>query len=167
MKYPFLFFVLFSTQFIFGQQSEINLTTINESSLREKFKQSDKEYQIVVLYTDWCKPCRAFMPDLIKLLPNYQNCQTYYINPDPLKYDYIIKKYLAKYPEIKESYILDDTFKGNVKKRMIAFKDRAYPHEGLVGLPTVIIYSKDFTPLDILIGHDLDKLKASLTKIVE
>jgi thiol-disulfide isomerase/thioredoxin len=139
---------------------------INDSLLKEQFGKSDKLYNLVVIYTDWCKPCREFFPVLIEICQVNKNIETYYVNPDPRKYTSIIKKYLAKYPEIKISYILDDSYKGSFKKRFISFKEQVYPqYDGLLGIPTVFILSKEFKQIDIIVGNNPDKLKECLSKL--
>ena len=141
---------------------------INDSLLKEQFGKSDKLYHLIVIYTDWCKPCREFFPVLIDLCNSEKNIQTYYVNPDPRKYTSIIKKYLTKYPEIKVSYILDDSYKGSFKKRFISFKEQVYPrYDGLLGIPTVFILSKEFEEIDIVVGNNPDKLKECLSKLRE
>ncbi len=167
MRQFLVLFVLFNTMLVNAQSTNsIQIIPINDSLLKMKIGQSDKLYHVIVIYTDWCKPCRAFFPDLLQILGNQENIDTYFINPDPKKYTSIIKKYLQKYPEIKLSYILDESYKGSFKKRFISFKDQIYPQfQGLLGIPTVFILSKESKQIDIIVGNDPDKLKASLAKL--
>ncbi len=142
------------------------LIPTNDSILKEEFLKSDKDYHVIITYTDWCKPYVAGMPSIIELCSHYDNVETWFINPDPLKYSSIIKKYLAKHPEIDTSYILDGSYKGSVKKRVIAFRDKIYPsHTGLVGLPMIFILTKDSKPVDVIIGHDIERLKVILSGV--
>lgn len=167
MRQCLVVFVLFSTMIINAQSTDnIQLVPTNDSLLKVKIAQSEKQYHAIVIYTDWCKPCREYFPDLLQILGNHENIETYFINPDPKKYTSIIKKYLQKYPEIKLSYILDESYKGSFKKRFILFKDQIYPQfQGLLGIPTVFILSIESKQIDIIVGNDPDKLRASLAKL--
>lgn len=168
MKSLLICFFTFLMVTAIAQVSENKQTLIptNDSILKEEFLKPDKDYHVIITYTNWCKPCVAGMPSLIELCSHYDNVEAWFVNPDPLKYSSIIKKYLAKHPEIDTSYILDGSYKGSVKKRLIAFRDKIYPtHTGLVGLPMIFILTRDFQPVDIIVGHDTNRLKLILSGI--
>ncbi|MFA6950024.1 MAG: hypothetical protein WCQ70_05005 [Lentimicrobiaceae bacterium] len=159
-----LFIIFNLCSFAQERDQSIQLVMINDSLLKELINQSGKDYNLVVNYTGWCKPCVASLPKLIELSSKYANVETFFINPDPLKYDYLIKRYLAKHPEIKKGYVLDDSYKGVCKKRYLAFQHQIYPqYAGHIGLPSIYIMNKNFETVELIVGSDFSKLEDFLS----
>lgn len=146
MNKSFLFILLLFATIAVAQESKklIQIIETNDSLIQEIIKKSDKEYHLLILYVDWCKPCRDSLPVLLKLLSDFQDVEPHFIYVDKLSYINLLKKYLENYPEIEQSYILDSSYKGNVKKRLIKFRDQFCTNcSDIVGLPSVLLMTRN------------------------
>ncbi len=97
----------------------IQVIETNDSLTKEIIQHSDKEYHLLIMYVDWCKPCRDSLPVLLKLLSDFPDVEPHFIYVDKLSYINLLKKYLVSYPEIEQSYILDGSYEGNARFLLI------------------------------------------------
>lgn len=126
----------------------VSIINLNFQYFKELLSNSNKEYHLVVLFAEWCKPCTESIPVIDSITSEFQNLICYYVYPDTEKNIKFLKKYLNDQSIIRKVYFLDDTYKGNVKKRFIAFKNQICTDcENNVGFPTVILMNKNMKVL--------------------
>ncbi|MBK6344839.1 MAG: hypothetical protein IPN08_00930 [Bacteroidales bacterium] len=141
----------------------IQVIETNDSLTKEIIQHSDKEYHLLIMYVDWCKPCRDSLPVLLKLLSDFPDVEPHFIYVDKLSYINLLKKYLVSYPEIEQSYILDGSYEGNVKKRLIKFRDQFCTDcSDIVGFPSVLLLTRDLDVLFKRAGSDYHVLRQFL-----
>jgi thiol-disulfide isomerase/thioredoxin len=165
MEKYFLLWLFLLSNVALAQEGQ-RLTTVietNDSIIKEFIKISDKEYHLLILYVDWCKPCRDSLPVLLKLLSDLPDVEPHFIYVDKLSYINLLKKYLENYPEIEQSYILDRSYEGNVKKRLIKFRDQFCTDcSDIVGLPSVLLITRDLDVIFKRAGSDYHFLRKFL-----
>jgi len=121
----------------------IQLISINSQSLGELIINSPDDFHLIILFTEWCKPCLESIPVIDSAIKRFDNIQPYYIYPDSEKNLKFLVKYLEKQSIIKKTYYLDNSYTGNVKKRFINFRNQICSDcEEYVGFPTVILLDK-------------------------
>ncbi|MBW7844018.1 MAG: thioredoxin family protein [Ignavibacterium sp.] len=126
----------------------VSIINFNFQYFKELLSNSNKEYHLVVLFAEWCKPCTEIIPVIDSITSEFQNLICYYVYPDTEKNIKFLNKYLNNQFIIRKVYFLDNTYKGNVKKRFIAFKNQVCTDcENNVGFPTVILMNKNMKVL--------------------
>lgn len=162
MRKSYLLCFVLLANISFGQVRERTTKIIetNDSLIKDVIKNSEKEYHLLILYVDWCKPCRDSLPSLFQVLYEYPSLESYFIYVDKTSYINLLSKYLEKNPGIKQSYILDNSYTGNVKKRLIKFRNQFCDNCSEVeGLPSVILINKDYEVLFKRSGTDHNFLR--------
>jgi thiol-disulfide isomerase/thioredoxin len=122
----------------------VPIINLNLQIFKELLSNSSKEFHLVVLFAEWCKPCTESIPIIDSITSEFQNIICYYVYPDTEKNVKFLKKYLHNQSIITKAYILDNTYKGNVKRRFIAFKEQICSDcKNNVGFPTIILMDKN------------------------
>ena len=138
----------------------ISIINLNFQILKELIKYSNKEYHLIVLFVDWCKPSRERIPMIDSVTSGFQNLFVYYVYPDREKNLKFLKRYLRNQSIIRKAYVLDNTYKGNVARRFIAFRNQICADcENYLGFPTVILMDKSMKVLFKATGGDIEGLK--------
>lgn len=102
----------------------VPIINLNFHIFKELLSNSSTEYHLVVLFAEWCKPCTESIPIIDSITSEFQNLICYYVYPDTEKNVKFLNKYLHNQSIITKAYILDNTYKGNVKRRFITFKEQ-------------------------------------------
>ncbi len=126
----------------------VPIINLNFQNFKELLSNSSTEYHLVVLFVDWCKPCTEKIPIIDSITSEFQNIICYYVYPDKEKYVKFLNKYLHNQSIITKAYILDNTYKGNVKKRFITFREQICSDcKDNIGFPTIILMDKNMKVL--------------------
>lgn len=126
----------------------VPIINLNFQNFKELLSNSSTEYHLVVLFVDWCKPCTEKIPIIDSITSEFQNIICYYVYPDKEKYVKFLNKYLYNQSIITKAYILDNTYKGNVKKRFITFREQICSDcKDNIGFPTIILMDKNMKVL--------------------
>ncbi len=122
----------------------VPIINLNLQIFKELLSNSSTEYHLVVLFAEWCKPCTESIPIIDSISSEFQNIICYYVYPDTEKNVKFLNKYLHNQSIITKAYILDNTYKGNVKRRFITFKEQICTDcKNNVGFPTIILMDKN------------------------
>ena len=119
----FFYFLLTIKPSISQEVSKPQIILTNYLDIKKEITESDKQYHLIVIYAEWCKPCVDSMPNLIAIIQNNHQIANYFINPDKLNYQYILLKWMEKRKLLTSTYLLDDSYPGGVKKRFFKFKN--------------------------------------------
>ncbi|GAB6278269.1 MAG: hypothetical protein STSR0006_02650 [Lentimicrobium sp.] len=126
----------------------VPIINLNFQNFKELLSNSSTEYHLVVLFVEWCKPCTEKIPIIDSITSEFQNIICYYVYPDKEKYVKFLNKYLHNQSIITKAYILDNTYKGNVKKRFITFREQICSDcKDNIGFPTIILMDKNMKVL--------------------
>lgn len=143
----------------------VNIVNLNQQIFKELIKNSNSDYHLVVFYAEWCKPCTEKMPIINSIASEFENLTSYYIYTDTEKNLKFLRKYLLSQSFITKTYVLDNTYKGNVKRRFKSFRDQICSEcENNIGFPTVILLDKNMKVLYNETG-DITKLRDILTEL--
>ncbi len=116
---------------------------INDSLFFQIVRFSKRTFHLIIFYTDWCKPCQSEMPYFKRIAAN-STLAVYFIEPDPLRFSSLIRNYLKKKGILQPTFILDDSYKKNVKRRFYKFRDQICPDcKEITGFPSVILMNKE------------------------
>ncbi len=138
---------------------------LNYQILVERISESQSKYHLIIIYTDWCKPCSEAIEIVNANFSTLPDLSIYYVYPDKLKNITLISKYLKKHGVYRQTYILDESYSGNVKKRFIKFRNELCTGcDEILGFPSVILLndSKDVLYMhtgSINVGDIRDQLK--------
>lgn len=143
----------------------VPIINLNFHIFKELLSNSSTEYHLVVLFAEWCKPCTESIPIIDSITSEFQNLICYYVYPDTEKNVKFLNKYLHNQSIITKAYILDNTYKGNVKRRFITFKEQICTDcKNNIGFPTIILMDKNMKVFFRATG-DIEGLRDSLIEL--
>lgn len=146
-------------------KNSVPIINLNLQIFKELLSNSSTEYHLVVLFAEWCKPCTESIPIIDSITSEFQNLICYYVYPDTEKYVKFLKKYLHNQSIITKAYILDNSYKGNVKRRFITFKEQICTDcKNNIGFPTIILMDKNMKVFYRATG-DIKGLRDSLIEL--
>ncbi|NOX48773.1 MAG: thioredoxin family protein [Chlorobi bacterium] len=120
--------------------NSIDVYELNDSLFKEILFSSDIEYHLILFYVDWCKPCSESMPIIKGFAEKFEDINIYYIYPDRKKNLNILSRYLNENGIFVPTFILDDMYKGNVKKRFVKFRNQICDDcNEILGFPSVLV----------------------------
>lgn len=147
------------------ETDSVPIINLNLQIFTELLSNSSTEYHLVVFFAEWCKPCTESIPIIDSITSEFQNINCYYVYPDTEKNVKFLNKYLLNQSIITKAYILDNNYKGNVKKRFITFKEQICSDcSNNVGFPTIILMNKSMQILYSATG-DIKGLRDYLIKV--
>jgi len=148
------FFILISALFFYSndcnsQEAELNLdgkiNSIDSEILFKLVKESNKDFHLILIYTDWCEPCTPELHRIDSAFSTISNMEIYYVYPDKISYKELVVKYLRKNGIDSRTFILSDKYKGNVKKRFVRFRDEICENcDEILGFPSVVLLNKEY-----------------------
>jgi len=146
-------------------KNSVPIINLNFHIFKELLSNSSTEYHLVVLFAEWCKPCTERIPIIDSITSEFQNLICYYVYPDTEKNVKFLNKYLHNQSIITKAYILDNTYKGNVKRRFITFKEQICTDcKNNIGFPTIILMDKNMKVFFRATG-DIEGLRDSLIEL--
>jgi len=133
----------------FGQKSqareELDVDPIDNEILFDLINKSNKDFHLILIYTDWCEPCTPELHRIDSAFSSISNMEIYYIYPDKISYKELVVKYLRKNGIDSRTFILSDKYKGNVKKRFVRFRDEICENcDEILGFPSVVLLNKEY-----------------------
>ncbi|MDZ7777693.1 MAG: thioredoxin family protein [Bacteroidales bacterium] len=126
----------------------ITIYELNDEFFKEIIAQSEKDYHLLVLYADWCKPCIEKMDSIRFMELKNKNVNFYYFSADKSRRIPVIADYLRKNDILTPTFILSEEYKRNVKRRFTRFRDQICSNcEDILGFPSFILFDKQMNVL--------------------
>lgn len=121
---------------------------LDDELFKEIVAVSEKDYHLLILYADWCKPCIEKMKDIQLMGDKYRDVNFYYFSADKNRRIPVIADYLRKNDILSPTFILSEDYKRNVKKRFTRFRDQLCSDcEDILGFPSFILFDKQMNVL--------------------